>query len=88
MLFMVIEQFRNGDPKPVRDRFAERGRMLPADVTYHASWIDPVRARCFQVMEAENATRFDAWMRQWADLIDFEVIPVTTSQSYWATLST
>src|SRR5437879_7415169 len=46
MLFMVIEQFRGGDPKPVRKRFEERGRMLPDGVTYQASWIDAAQARC------------------------------------------
>ena len=60
VLFMVIEDFRNGDPKPVHDRFVARGRMLPERVTYHGSWIDPVRARCYQVMEAENADALDS----------------------------
>ena len=41
MLFMVIEEFRNRDPLPVRTRFRDRGRMLPDGVTYLASWIDP-----------------------------------------------
>jgi len=85
MLFMVIEQFRGGDPKPVRKRFEERGRMLPDGVAYHASWIDAAQARCFQVMEAEDASRLEPWLRAWADLVEFEVIPVLTSQDYWAT---
>ena len=44
MLFMVIEDFHQGDPKPVHDRFVACGRMLPEGVTYQASWIDPHRA--------------------------------------------
>ena len=52
MLFMVIERFKNKDPKPIGARFKRLGRMLPDGVTYHASWIDPVEARCFQVMAA------------------------------------
>ena len=83
---MVIERFRGGDPRPVRERFIARGRMLPEGVTYHASWIDAGATRCFQVMEAENPSRLEPWMRAWADLIDFEVVPVLTSQEYWATL--
>ena len=86
MLFMVVEHFRGGDPKSIRDRFLQRGRMLPHDVTYHASWIDPVALRCFQVMEAEDATNLEPWIRQWADLIDFEIIPVLSSSDYWATV--
>jgi hypothetical protein len=83
MLFMVIEQFRNADPLPVRQRFLERGRMLPDGVTYHASWIDPARARCYQIMEADDRHAFDPWMRQWADVVEFEVIPVLSSADYW-----
>ena len=84
MFFMVIEQFRDGDPAPVHQRFVERGRMLPDDVTFHASWIDPARARCFQVMEAEDAGRLEPWIRAWSDLVEFEVVPVVASQAYWA----
>lgn len=34
MRVMVIETFRDGDPKPVYKRFAGRGRLLPEGVTY------------------------------------------------------
>jgi hypothetical protein len=84
MLFMVIERFRGSDPKPIRERFVERGRMLPDGVIYHASWIDPAANRCFQVMEASDATQLEPWARVWNDLIEFEVVPVLTSQEYWA----
>jgi hypothetical protein len=86
MLFMVIEQFRNRDPLPVRTRFEERGRMLPDGVTYHASWIDAASARCFQVMEANDAAALQPWIDAWADIVDFEVVPVAASADYWATL--
>jgi hypothetical protein len=86
MLFMVIEQFRNGDPLPVRTRFQERGRMLPNGVTYHASWIDSSRARCFQVMEADNVGALQPWLDAWNDIVEFEVIAVLASADYWANL--
>ena len=44
MLFMVIEHFKDGDPKPILERFVRDGRMLPEGVVYHASWIDPASA--------------------------------------------
>src|SRR5689334_18123464 len=88
MLFMVIEQFRNRDPLPVRTRFQERGRMLPEGVTYHASWIDPKRARCFQVMEAADEAALQPWIDAWADIVDFEVVPVLVSSAYWASFAT
>jgi hypothetical protein len=84
MLFMIIESFRHGDARPIRERFVRDGRMMPDDLVYHASWIDPEKARCFQVMEAPDADRLRAWTRCWDDLIDFEIIPVLSSRDYWS----
>ena len=84
MLFMVIEHFKNGDPKPIRERFVSEGRMLPDGVVYHASWIDPAHARCFQVMEANDVKMLEPWTSRWSDLVDFEIVPVLASQDYWA----
>ena len=81
---MVIENFKNGDPKPIRERFFHDGRMLPADVVYHASWVDPASARCFQIMEAADLDALKTWIDCWSDLIDFKIAPVLTSQEYWA----
>jgi hypothetical protein len=49
MLFMVVERFKGGDVTAIGERFEHRGRMLPEDVTYHASWVDADGGRCFQV---------------------------------------
>ena len=84
MLFMVIEHFKNGDAKPVGERFKLKGRMMPEGVVYHASWIDPAAVRCFQVMEADSIDKLHRWASNWADLADFEIVPVLTSQEYWA----
>lgn len=83
MFFLVIENFKNRDPKPIRERFLSEGRMMPVDLVYHSSWIDPVNARCFQVMETGDAEFLRQWMNNWADLIDFEVVPVMPSNEYW-----
>ena len=83
---MVIEHFKNGDPRPVGDRFRRRGRMLPDDVAYLASWIDSPNSRCFQIMEASNRESLDPWIAAWNDLVDFEVVPVQTSAEFWATV--
>ena len=86
MLFMVIERFKQRDPRPIRERFARHGRMLPDGVTYHASWVDATGTRCFQVMEARQAESLAPWMERWRDLIDFEVVPVVTSAEFWPTV--
>jgi hypothetical protein len=62
MLFMVIEHFRNGDPKPVGERFRQSGRMLPEGVVYIASWIDSPNSRCFQIMEAPDQESLNPWI--------------------------
>ena len=84
---MVIEHFRNGDLQAVRERFLREGRMLPAGVLYHASWIDAPRARCFQLMEAADADALSVWTARWSDLVAFEIVPVVSSQEYWAKLA-
>lgn len=79
MLYMVIETFRDGDPRPVYGRFAERGRLAPAGLGYVASWVTDDLCRCFQVMECDDRALLEEWMAQWRDIVDFEVVPVVTS---------
>jgi hypothetical protein len=77
---MVIERFRNGDAAPVYRRFRERGRMAPDGLTYISSWVNEELSTCYQVMESPDRAHLDQWMRNWADLVEFEVHPVMTSQ--------
>jgi hypothetical protein len=84
MLFMVIEKFRDGDPKRVGQRFLREGRSLPENVTYHASWMDESGARCFQLMEAAGRDSLDGWIEHWDDLVEFEIVPVLVSGEFWA----
>jgi uncharacterized protein DUF3303 len=84
MLFMVIECFKDGNANPVGERFRHSGRMLPAGVTYHASWVDSAGARCFQVMEAPHRELLNLWVSRWDDLVDFEIVPVLSSNDFWS----
>jgi hypothetical protein len=52
MFFMIVEPFKNGDPKPIRERFISGGQMMPNDIVYHASWIDADNTRCFHALTA------------------------------------
>ena len=79
MLFMIIEHFHDGDPLPVYRRFRDRGRLAPEGLHYVNSWVTPDLAHCYQVMECDDRTLLDEWIANWADLTDFEVIPVLTS---------
>lgn len=86
MLFMVIERFKQGDAKPIGERFRRDGRMLPEGVTYRASWVDSAGLRCFQLMEAPHQEALAPWVSRWEDLIDFEIVPVLTSADFWSKL--
>jgi hypothetical protein len=76
---MVIEHYKDNDPKPVYSRFSQRGRMMPDGLNYVNSWVEIGKGRCFQVMETEDPSLVQEWMNNWNDLVDFEVIPVLTS---------
>jgi hypothetical protein len=86
MLFLVIERFRNRDPEPVYRRFRERGRMMPEGLQYVGSWIETNFDRCFQLMECDDERLFQEWTANWNDLVDFEIVPVATSQEMQKTL--
>ena len=79
-LFMVVERFRNGEAAPVYRRFKQHGRMAPEGLAYVSSWVDENLSTCYQLMETNNRALLDEWMRNWSDLVEFEVHPVITSQ--------
>ena len=81
MLFMVIEHFHDGRAVDVYRRFRDRGRLAPEGLTYVSSWVDLEYRRCFQVMEAADEAALGEWTRNWEDLVDFEVVPVRTSEA-------
>jgi hypothetical protein len=77
--YLVIETFTRG-ARPVYERAAERGRMLPPGLEYVDSWIDErTLDRCFQLMETEDPSLFETWIAAWSDLAEFEVVPVIDS---------
>lgn len=80
MLFMVIERFRNHDALAVYRRFRAQGRMLPEGLKYIDSWTEADLSGCFQLMECDDPLLFEQWTARWQDLVDFEIIPVMTSQ--------
>ena len=79
MLYMVVEDFRNGDALPVYRRFRDEGRLTPEGLGYVASWVTEDFRRCFQIMECGDVSLLAQWTARWEDLVEFEVIPVVTS---------
>ncbi len=80
MLYMIIEHFKKGDPLPVYRRFRDRGRLAPDGLRYVTSWVTTDYRRCFQVMECDDINDLEAWIANWHDVTDFEIVPVVTSK--------
>jgi hypothetical protein len=79
MHYMVIEDFRGGDPAPTYARLREGGRFIPDGLRYVSSWITDDMTRCYQVMETDDPALLEQWMAAWDDLTDFTVVPVISS---------
>ncbi len=79
MLFMVIERFKDRDPKPIYRRLREEGRRMPDGLTYVGSWIEANFDRCWQLMECDDARLLQRWVAGWSDLIEMEIVPVAPS---------
>ena len=80
MQYMVIENFHPGKVGAIYRRLQDSGRHMPAGLTYVGSWITDDLTLCYQVMECDDPSLLDEWISHWADLTDFEVIPVISSQ--------
>lgn len=87
MLYMIIELFRDGDPLPVYRRFRDQGRLAPDGLRYISSWVTTDLRHCYQVMECDDRALLDAWLANWRDIVDFEVVPVMTSADALAILA-
>lgn len=77
-LFLVVERFRDGDPRPVYARFRAQGRLAPPGLRYVSSWVTQDLSTCYQVMAGSRGL-VSQWTARWEDLTQFEVIPVLTS---------
>jgi hypothetical protein len=80
MLFMVIERFKDRNPKPIYRRLRDSGRQMPEGLRYVDSWIEPNFDRCFQVMETADLALLQQWILGWRDLMEFEIVPVVPSK--------
>ena len=77
-LYLIIEHFPP-DPKPIYERFREKGRLAPQGLAYVNSWVSSDLKTCYQIMETADRRQLDEWMANWEDLVEFEVHPVITS---------
>ena len=61
-------------------RFREKGRLMPDGIGFVGSWVTADLRRCFQVMECDDARLLQEWIADWGDLVEFEVVPVVSSE--------
>ena len=87
MLFMVIEKFRKQDALSVYHRFHAEGRLMPEGVTFVESWVSADLGRCFQVMACDDVALLQRWVSAWSDLVEFEIVPVSSGRDTAAALS-
>jgi len=80
MVYVVVETYKPGKTKGIYNRLRERGRLMPEGVECIASWVTLDHKRCYQVMKARDLRLLEQWTSQWKDLVDFEVIPVESSE--------
>jgi hypothetical protein len=81
MLFMIIERFKERNPRPIYARVREQGRSLPEGLRYVDSWVEVNFDRCFQLMECDDPILLQRWILEWRDLVEFEVVPVSHSKA-------
>jgi len=79
LIFMVIESFKKSGAKAIYDRYEKHGRMMPEGLKYIDSWVDKKFEKCYQVVECDDTNKLKEWISNWQDLVDFEIIPVMTS---------
>jgi hypothetical protein len=80
MQFMVVETFRNQDGKAIYRRLRDKGRVMPENLQFVASWVSADLSRCFQLMEADDITLLQRWIAEWSDLMSFEIVPVVSGK--------
>ncbi|WP_245461481.1 DUF3303 family protein [Mesorhizobium sp. M6A.T.Ce.TU.002.03.1.1] len=64
-----------------------RGAVVPDALLVHHSWIAADMSRCFLLVEADDVTLLQRWVVEWADLVEFEIVPVATNKDIVEALS-
>lgn len=54
--------------------------MTPEGLRYVDSWVGASLDRCFQVVECEDTRMIQKWIAEWDDLVEFEVVPVVSTE--------
>ena len=50
--------------------------MMPDGLHFIESWLEKTGERCFQLMETDDPDLFKSWIKNWEDLVSFEIIEI------------
>ena len=73
---MIVEKFKPNCLEKNNVRWNEKGRMFPDGLYYLNSWMNKEKSICFQLMETNDESLFEVWIKKWSDYTDFEVFPI------------
>ena len=74
--YMVVEHFKAGCFDAIYERLNQKGRMLPTGLYYLNSWVNKEQNICYQLMETMDQALFAAWIENWQDLAEFDIVPI------------
>ena len=77
MKFMVSWTIPSGNCKGALDRFLETGAPVPEGLTKLGRWHAPSSTRGWLLVESDDLTMLAQHLSEWADLLEFDVTPVT-----------
>ena len=80
MRYMVIERYKPDTAKLIYQRVEAQGRLIPDTLHYVDSWISADLTTCYQLMDCDDEEAFGEWTRHWEDLVEFEIVPVLSSE--------
>ena len=80
MRYMVVERNKPNSAKLIYERLETHGRLIPDTLHYVDSWISADLTTCYQLMDCDDEKAFETWTSHWRDLVEFEIVPVLTSE--------
>ena len=80
MLFMVSYSFPPEERDTVQDRFKKTGGVPGDGVTMHGRWHAVGGNSGFVLAETSDSVALGKWLQEWTDVLDFDVMPVTTDE--------
>lgn len=80
MHYMIIWTYPPEKSQSVTERFQETGALPSEGVTMLARWFDISAGRGFAICETDDPVAIVRWVRQWSDLMSFEIVPVVNDE--------